>query len=144
MTIEQARKAMQKEWQWASHKAIDYALAEGLKSAKRRSSGGLTYKQMRQEDHPYAVRHGVARRDPSVINSHRGVFKRGWFTQKVFTVTDWGGAIINDSENAGFLKDGTRFMVRRPIDDAVGEELRTVIIPQAENVFKKELESGNQ
>jgi hypothetical protein len=44
------------------------------------SSGDLTEKDLRRLDHPYARRHGTAKKDPSIINVRSGRFRRSWAT----------------------------------------------------------------
>jgi hypothetical protein len=143
MTIEQAKKKIQKEYVWAGKKAIAHLLTVGLRAAKSWSLGPVTYAMMRKEDYPYAKRHGSPKRDPRRINTHTGAFLRGWFTSKVSSDRDIGGAVINDTEVADYLKNGTRFMVPRPVNEPVEEAMQKAM-PQAERLFTRELERGNK
>lgn len=102
--------------------AIKSAFADVMedtrKEALRLSSGGLTYAQLRAADHPYAVRHGEALVDPSVINRHNGGFYNRWQSPTVASSGDeLTGMLVNDSNVADFLQYGTSKMVPRPIKE---------------------------
>lgn len=146
MTIEQARKKIAREYRWAGTKAVDYLLQIGLKIAKARSDGRLSLNEMARKylDHPYARRHGSIRlADKTIVNTHTGAFLRGWHVSKVSSDRDLGGAIINDTENADGLQNGTKFMLGRDIRGDISDRLEKHL-PEAKRIFTKELERGNQ
>ena len=93
--------------------------AATLKEAKAQavlfSSGTLTTAAMRKAGHPYAVRNPTAP-DPGIVNSQTGVF-RSAFTSSPPAVSGGGitSSVINASKVAGYLANGTRFMIARPL-----------------------------
>lgn len=101
---------------------VDELVERGVQIARERSSGTASEAQLRREDHPYARRHGAPRRDPSIINRHRGVFYAAWRSVSAFSA----GQIINDSDVANFMRDGTTYMFERPVGVAVEEDLAAV------------------
>ena len=112
------------------------ALDEGLRLAQKRSSGTLSYKELRRKGHPYAARHANPLEDPSVINRHTDKFYGAWRAGK----TQDGGQIVNDSPVTKFL-EGTRLMHRRPIGERVEEELREIVEKETVSAVKR-LEAG--
>ena len=94
----------------------------GLKAAIKASSGRTSLSQLRKEDHPYATRHKVAKRDASIINDQGGSFKREW---KIGNSTN-GPAIVNFSKVAGFLQAGTKKMVARPVEARIIDAMSQV------------------
>ena len=116
----------------------------GLELAVIHSSGPISSEQLKDEDHPYARRHGRALRDPSIINTQSGKFVALW---REAGLTHSGGKMSGRVENPGYivrgrrrwnlaqlLNDGTRLMVPRPIVARVRRELlprRTARIRQA-------------
>ena len=102
--------------------------AETLRQAKTQavvfSSGTLTTAAMRKAGHPYAVRNPTAP-DPGTINAQTGVF-RAAFTSSPPVAT--GGVItssvVNNSQVAGYLANGTRFMIARPLAVKVQDAVR--------------------
>lgn len=109
----------------SEQKSLGYA--ENL--AHKYSDGFLSYDDLEAMDHPYAIRHGAPQEDPTVINKHTGDFDAAW---KTLPPTVSGGVLhsvlINFSRVADFLKNGTRFMFARPIDQRVGTETQPVRI----------------
>lgn len=97
-----------------------------LDEARRRSSGPFSSAELAAADHPYARRHGGAfsgAYPPGTINVQRGAFLSGW----EMDIGPDSARVSNQTEVADFLKDGTRFMVPRPVGDeveaAAGEEI---------------------
>lgn len=102
--------------EWAAEQAVDRASADAYDRALSMSSGPASYAQMREADYPYAKRHGSALWPPEIINEHEGAFKRAWQARRI---DRFEAHIINDSPVADWLDQGTRYMVRRPIVEAV-------------------------
>ena len=137
---------LEKQTRWAGERSVDYLLETGLQIARERSSGGLSLSEMGSSylDHPYARRHGAIRlADKTLVNEQGGAFRRGWFKDRSKTDADRGGAIVNDTQVADWLQKGTRTMLGRDIDGDITKRLEKHL-PQAETVFKRELERGNQ
>ena len=90
-------------------------LKEATAQAVTFSSGTLTTAAMRKAGHPYAVRNPTAP-DPGIVNSQTGVF-RSAFTSSPPAVSGGGitSSVINASKVAGYLANGTRFMIARPL-----------------------------
>lgn len=95
-----------------------------LETARLLSSGPLSAEDLERQDHPYARRHGSARRDPGVINVQSGDFQAAW-TQEGPTEAESGleTAIWNEDPKAVFLDRGTRTMFGRPVADRVLAEV---------------------
>ena len=93
--------------------------AATLKEAKAQavlfSSGTLSTATLRRMGHPYAVRNPTAP-DPGKINVQTGVF-RAAFTSSPPSASGGGitSSVINNSKVAGYLANGTRFMIARPL-----------------------------
>lgn len=119
MTIKQARQQVR-----YAHLAIKRAERDGLRKAviagkrqaQKQSSGRASYAQLRAEDHPYARRHGMAKRDPAIINKHRGLFYIGWAYE--LGADGLSARIVNRSDVADFM-GGTDKMLPRPIEGDV-------------------------
>ena len=90
-------------------------LKEATAQAVTFSSGTLTTATLRRMGHPYAVRNPIAP-DPGIINAQTGVF-RSAFTSSPPSAS--GGvitsSIVNASKVAGYLANGSRFMIARPL-----------------------------
>jgi len=101
------------------------AAEEGLKIARFLSSGLYTLERLARLGHPYATRSPDPPADPAVINSHTGVFFRGW---KIRGPRKSGGTLttrlVNDSPVAKFLLAGTSRMIPRPILKAIRMKLK--------------------
>lgn len=97
----------------------------GLRVAVKQSSGKVSSLQLRREGHPYARRHGKPKRDPQIINSQSGEFRREWHIALGKNL-DEGPAIVNFSSIAGFLQEGTPKMFARPVENVVIAELRKI------------------
>lgn len=105
--------------------AGQHILDQVYERAKDRSTGGVSSKQLRREDHPYARRHGRARRDSSIINRQSGRFIAAWSLRGVMPSADGAtGTVENTAPYAEFLAGGTRFMFARPLTQSVERELR--------------------
>ena len=105
------------------------AAAEGasLKQAKALavtlSSGTLTRAELRRRGHPYAVRNPTSP-NPQVINAQSGAFRAAWVVRA--PVVTGGGvvsSVANISAPARYM-GGTRFMVARPLPEAVQAAVR--------------------
>ena len=93
--------------------------AATLKEAKAQavlfSSGTLTTATLRRMGHPYAVRNPTAP-DPDKINVQTGVFRAAFNTQgPTISVGAITSSVSNGSLVAGYLANGTRFMIARPL-----------------------------
>lgn len=102
--------------QMGASDGVDDLTDFGVQTAQEFSSGNESSAALARADHPYAKRHGSPRRAPHIINKQRGVFFEAWMAARK-SERDW--QIINDSDVADFLRDGTATMFERPIDDAV-------------------------
>lgn len=120
-------------------RALAQTLREGREFAVQMSSGDVSEAELRRMGHPYAKRHyrngkwGARRTnapavpfgDPAVINAQTADegFREHWKTEGPNYAPGGGGGLMgriyNDSDHAGFLESGTRFMIRRPIEEAV-------------------------
>lgn len=98
---------------------------EGLKIARKQSSGSVSTSQLRKEDHPYAKRHGSPKRDPSTINVQSGEFRAEWHVQ-IGNSLDDGPAIVNYSRVARFLQEGTTTMFARPVEAVIIAKLQSI------------------
>ena len=95
-----------------------------LQRAVGLSSGLFSTAELRRLGHPYATRHGAPQLPPGVINAQRGLFRSRWRlieVRKSLTPGQPGAFFVieNRDRAADFLQPGTRFMFRRPIDEAV-------------------------
>lgn len=96
-------------------------IAHTQNEAQKRSSGPFSLRDLAKKDHPYAVRHGAPRLDPSMINTQSGAFRSDWSTSgPSFDGTGIAARLFNDNEVADFLQYGTRTMFRRPIGEWLG------------------------
>lgn len=102
--------------EWAAEQAVELGAREAYDRALSMSSGPASYAEMRDADYPYAKRHGRALWPPEIINEHTGAFKRAWHVRDV---DRFEKHVINDSRVADWLQHGTRYMVNRPIAEAV-------------------------
>ena len=91
------------------------------------SSGTATEADLRREDHPYARRHGTARRDPSLINARSGRFRRAWRSRRPQRAGR--GRVVSRVRNfdpkARYMF-GTKLMLPRPIIARVARQLAPV------------------
>ncbi len=116
---------------------LERAETKNIRLAQRllvaRSQGTLSAAQARRMGHPYAKRDPQTPVDPSVINRQTGTFARSW---TVLAPQTDGSVLTSRVRNlaaySGYMR-GTRYMVPRPIVEAVQEELAPV---RAENVRK--------
>ena len=118
----------------------EYKTAQvGQKQAVKQSSGRIKSDQLRKEGHPYAVKwtvrgkwfyQGVTApyRDPSIINDQSGDFRKDWKIVTVNLTKSGGWMIVNYSPIAEYLADGTRYMVKRPLEDKVIDAMKKVRI----------------
>lgn len=98
--------------------ALEVTAKDARRVAIRLSSGTLTTAVLRQRGHPYARRNPTSP-NPEVINAQSGVFRAAWQIQApVVSGGSVVSAVVNVSAVAAFM-GGTRFMVPRPIGDAV-------------------------
>lgn len=142
MTVQKAKAVLARDFRIASLQAVDHLLAKGMKIAQERSSGSMSYAEMAQRDHPYASRHPqIMAQDRNRINIHQGAFYRGWFKDHLRTSFDIGGAIVNDTEVADYLQQGTDFMHPRDIQGDIEERLARHL-PEAEKILTHNLERG--
>jgi|CXWL01.1.fsa_nt_gi hypothetical protein len=116
-------------------RAVKRTTKKGVAEFRRMSSGTETPKSLRQKDYPYARRHGTPILPPEIINKQRGVFFENTRDQPIrFDADGVHGQVINDSDVADFLNEGTDSMFRRPIADFVENYM--------ENQAKIELETS--
>lgn len=110
----------------AATKASLKTAQEGLKAAVKSSSGAATQKQLAKEGHPYAVSHlttganvgfGLSTRNPSIINAITGKFRDDWHLAS--RLSDRSVTIVNFSKVAGYLEEGTKYMIARPIETRI-------------------------
>lgn len=98
-------------------KALNQSAKAGVKLGRANSSGPFSLPELAAAGHPYARRRPNPAYDPAIINVHRGRFRAGWQAVSAFAYRGGRTAfILNLSDVAGYLKTGTRFMVRRPVD----------------------------
>lgn len=126
-------EALVQEVEQGGERVVEELTDRGVQIARQRSSGTASPAQLRREDHPYARRHGAPRRDPAIINRNRGVFFAAWRS----ATSGLTGQIINDSDVADFLRDGTRLMFERPVGVAVEEDLAAVAPQIATSVLAR-------
>lgn len=90
------------------------------------SSGTLTESDLRRLDHPYARRHGTAKKDASLINSRSGRFRRAWSSLnpriRARRVTS---RVRNQDPKARYMF-GTDLMLPRPIVQRVAKQIRPI------------------
>ena len=80
------------------------------------SSGTLTTATLRRAGHPFAVRAPNSAYDPGLINSQSKVFRSSFLA--VNPMAAFGeivSSVLNNSAVAGYLANGTRFMIARPL-----------------------------
>lgn len=147
--LERAGRALKRELMTAANQAIDrgYSAARGL------SSGPLSLKELARRDHPYARRHGpqgnvaqqprlgtydMGYQGPGGINVQTGQFKAQWEVDHA-QPSDRGvtAALFNDDEKADLLKEGTRFMVPRPIEQVVEERVAKFAVEAVDAAAKR-------
>lgn len=91
------------------------------------SSGTATEADLRREDHPYARRHGTAKREPGIINTRSGRFRRAWRSRRPQRAGH--GRIVSRVRNydpkARYMF-GTKLMLPRPIIQRVARQLRPI------------------
>jgi len=95
------------------------SLNDALNIARSLSSGPYSLAELAEMGHPYAVRDPHPPADPAVINEQSGDFKEDWRAIPGDAVQ----RLENDNDVADFLKNGTRFMISRPIDERILELL---------------------
>lgn len=124
--------------------AMNIAGEKALKGAIKLSSGNVSaYHQKYIYDHPYARRHGIARMDPTIINVRTGEFRDSW--RHLGVVQDgnvFRVALVNDSEAAKYLDEGTRFMLERPIVERLETFLGKKLLEEvdrAKSIIKLEI-----
>lgn len=124
MKMDEAKRRLAQARSTFGKKAVRDVLKAGLKKARANSKGTVTYAQMRKEDHPYAKRHAFNLHPLEIINYHEGNFYRGWMSyESTSNLGRISGKVINDSEVANYMRDGTKYMKLRPIKQAVEEEM---------------------
>jgi hypothetical protein len=125
-----------KAFQEAMEKAMGIATHKGLVEAQVMSQGPNSLGALAREDHPYAKRHGFPLRDPAIINEQTGAFLRDWKEDPVAVIGDTvQGAILNFNPVADYLKNGTKFMFQRPIDEEIEAKTATFL----EDEIRKQL-----
>jgi hypothetical protein len=101
-------------------------VADARQMLMEASSGTLTESDLRRLDHPYARRHGTAKKDPSIINVRSGRFKRSWSALnprlRARRVTS---RVRNRDPKARFMF-GTELMLPRPIVQRVAKQIRPI------------------
>lgn len=90
------------------------------------SSGTLTEKDLRELDHPYARRHGVAKRDPSIINVRSGRFSRSWSTLSPRARARRVHSRVRNRDPKARFMFGTELMLPRPIVQRVARQIRPI------------------
>ncbi|MCH8979446.1 MAG: hypothetical protein IH945_09445 [Armatimonadetes bacterium] len=124
--VQRRFRELKKDINRAGARAANLAVREGKEFAKRRSSGPMTEAQRRAADWPYAKRHGpfgklsaITAGNPGVINVGRGRFRGEWRTLDASATTvPIRASLINNSDVAAFLVEGTERAIARPIDVA--------------------------
>jgi hypothetical protein len=98
--------------------ALEATMEDVASEADRHSSGPHSLVELAAMDYPYARRHGRALLDPSTINVQSGEFRAAWSAPQVMRFgQDLSARLVNDADVANWLRDGTRYMVPRPIGD---------------------------
>jgi hypothetical protein len=90
------------------------------------SSGTLTESDLRRLDHPYARRHGVAKKDPEIINKRGGRFSRSWSTLSPRARTRRVHSRVRNLDPKARYMFGTELMLPRPIVQKVAREIRPI------------------
>lgn len=94
-------------------------LRQAAAEAVKLSSGTLTTADLRQRGHPYAVRNPTSA-NPEVINAQSGVFRQSFVSvPPALSGGTIQASLVNTSKPAGYLANGTRFMIARPLAVAV-------------------------
>ena len=108
--------------------AVNETTTKGLAEAQVMSQGPNSLGALAREDHPYAKRHGFPLRNPAIINEQTGKFLRDWKREDATAVSDSiEGSILNENPVADYLKDGTKFMFARPIDQVVSAKMEVFL-----------------
>lgn len=127
--VQRQFKDLKKVINFEGARVANLAVRQGKEFAKARSRGRMTEAQRRAADYPYAKRHGrfgkvsaITAGDPSFVNRGRGVFASAWRTLDANANTvPIRASLVNNSDVAEFLAEGTKFAIRRPIDVATEE-----------------------
>ncbi len=116
------------------------SLKEAVTAFQRRSSGGLTRRDLRRMGHPFARRAPQSPMDASKINIGEGTFSREWQQEGVvFSDSGTEGSAYNNSESAKWLATGGKGrskMVDRPIVEAVKQEIQSPRKERLERAYK--------
>lgn len=122
------------------------SLDEAQRQLLRQSEGQLSPADMRRMGHPFARRDPQTPIDPAVINVGAGDFLRGYFQEPV-VASEQGteGAVINDSESAGWIASGGHGksrMVERPIIEVVSERIKKPRRERAKRAYSEVLKES--
>ena len=89
-----------------------------------RSSGTLTRRDLARMGHPFAVRAPITPVDPANINHHPGGgFQDAWEQESAQVSPDAVTVRVVNRDPAGRRMGGTAKMIKRPIVEAVRQEL---------------------
>lgn len=103
-----------------------------------KSSGPFSYAMLAAMDHPYAKRHGAPQSDPSTINLHTGRFRADWvYDAPMWTSNVLTTSVTNDNPVAVYLKNGTKVMFNRPIDDFIINAIVPIRAANLDKAFQK-------
>lgn len=120
--VERVIRAMKNNVRRAASWAEEMAAKDALAIAQELSSGTKTLSDRRKADYPFAKRHGAPKWVPWMINRGTGEFYADWHIQKGQVSGD-GTLVVNYSEVASYLKDGTKYAFSRPLDEKVLERM---------------------
>lgn len=116
-----------------------------LDSILQFSSGDISEAELAEMGHPYAWGR-VPPQDPAIINEQTGLFLQSWNQDGPRFLPD--GSIYtrfwNSAPYAEFLsrKDGTVFMIPRPLDDAVKRETDSIVRARRREALKRAISEG--
>lgn len=116
LTLDQLGAEVEKAVESMARNAVKGAAYSALDRAISMSSGPFSLAELAEMDHPYARRHGTPLLEPFIINVQSGAFRQDWDMRQV---GDQHFQVFNDNAVADYLDQGTRYMFRRPIAEAV-------------------------
>lgn len=122
-------------------KAETANLKDGIRIARKWSSGGVSTAQLADMDHPFATRHAAPSLPPELLNTQdAGGLITQWKSQGP-KVTDGSmvSAVFNPVPYGKYLVTGTKWMVPRPILDEIKKELMPIVIKRRREALKRGL-----
>jgi hypothetical protein len=102
---------------------VDAARSLALSRLQALSSGGVSSATLRAMGHPYATRDPRPPGPDYLVNAQSGRYRAGWQVSATMTGDTLTVTAENSTSYARFLRDGTRFMISRPLAARVRLEL---------------------